>query len=88
MFSAVKRNELNLYVSTWVELKKCSEGKSKMQNVIYSMAPFKKTCTRYSFPAGFRLHIWKSIFKGLKRDNTNSFKVILERLGKIKTTFT
>lgn len=24
--------------------------KSKMQNVLYSMTPFKKTCTRYSFP--------------------------------------
>lgn len=52
MFSAVKRNELSLYVSTRVELKNCSEGKSKMQNVIYSTVPFKKTSTRYSFPAG------------------------------------
>lgn len=54
-----------------------------MQNVIYSMTPFKITCTHYSFPAG-RLHIWKSIFKELKSGNTNSFKVILERRGKIK----
>lgn len=47
-------------------------GKSEMQNVIYSMTPFKKTCAHESFPVD-RLHIWKKYFKGLKSGNTSSF---------------
>lgn len=35
MFSAVKRNELNLYVSTWVELKDGSEVLKKQDAECY-----------------------------------------------------
>lgn len=60
---AVKRNELECIYGNMGRAQKMSlRGKSKMQNVIYSMTPFKNTHTHYSFLAD-RLHIWKHILK-------------------------
>lgn len=68
---AVKGNELNLYVSTWVELKNMfpREKKQDAERYIYRAAPLKKAPAQ-SCSVDKGTYMEKS-FKGLKSGNTN-----------------